>query len=200
MRYSTQQNQLISNNSNPAADKNLERGFSFIELMITITILVILTGVAIPSFTGLMARNKVTVATNAVFESLYIARSYAITQQKKVHVCHMSEPNSMTCSDQRDYNTPWTNGWLVYADLNDDNDYDQGDSIIRVMQSSELTNVVFNQQGRLRFFPDGSARSAGFYVCDQQQQSYRHVYLLYSGRARVNQSLSAKQKSVCDAA
>lgn len=175
-------------------------GFSLIELMVTITIMTILIGISVPSFASLMARNKVTVQTNALFESLYLARSYAISQQKKVLVCHMSQPDSMDCSTQRNYNTPWVNGWLVFADVNNNGEYDNDDRLIKVMQANNHANIIFNQQGRLRFFPDGSARSAGFYICDKQQQTYRHIYLLHSGRARINETLSTQQKEHCDAA
>lgn len=175
-------------------------GFSFIELMVSITILAIITGISIPSFATFIARNKVTTQTNALFESLYLARSYAISQQQNVHVCHLSNSDSMQCSTQRSHNTSWSNGWMVFADLNKDNEFSSDDELIHIMQSNASANVVFNQRGRLRFFPNGSARSAGFYICDQQQQNYRHLYLLHSGRARINQQLSARQKSLCDAA
>ncbi len=173
-------------------------GFSLIELIISIAIMAILIGISVPSFTSIIARNNVVTQTNTIFESLYLARSYAITQQKNVHVCHMSKPDSLECHQQRDYNTAWSNGWLIFADVNNTNEYDDGDNLIRAFQASERANIVFNQQGRLRFFPDGSARSAGFYVCDKQQKNYRHVYLLHSGRARANETITAQQKSHCD--
>ena len=179
---------------------NSQLGFTLIELMVTITIAAIIISISIPSFASLLARNKVTVQTNALFESLYLARNYAITEQKKVHVCHRDNSNSTECDPQRNYNSAWHNGWLVFVDKNDNNDYDQNDKLIRVFEPTTQTNIVFNQQGRLRFFPNGSARSAGFYVCDQQQKTYRHVYLLHSGRVRSNSSMTVQQKATCDAA
>lgn len=186
-------------NRRKTINKQSQLGLSFIELMVTVSIMVIVTGLSIPSFANLIARNKVTTQANAVFESLYIARSTAITRQNNVHVCPMSEANSMQCDQQRDYNSDWSNGWLVFADANNNNEYDESDTLIRIFQATEHANIVFNQRGRLRFFPDGSARSAGFYICDRQKHSYRHIYLLYSGRARVNDILTDKQKAICDA-
>ncbi|MBX2847345.1 MAG: GspH/FimT family pseudopilin [Acidiferrobacterales bacterium] len=174
-------------------------GLSLIELVMTTAIVAIVTGLSIPSFAELINRNRVVAHTNKIFESLYVARSFAITQQVNVHVCYMSKPNSMLCDTDRGYNSTWgENGWLVYADVNNDNEYDDEDNLIKIFQANEHTNIVFNQRGRLRFFPDGSARSAGFYICDKQQQNYRHIYLLYSGRARINQALTDKQKTICD--
>ena len=204
MDYSNTVNALLLNESAkhqiyPTNRYNSQIGTTFVELMIVITIIVIVTGLSIPSFANLMARNKVTTQANTVFESLYLARSTAITQQKNVQICHMSKPNSLECNQQRDFNTVWSNGWLIFADVNGDNEYDEDDNLIKVVDASDHTNIVFNQQGRLRFFPDGSARSAGFYICDQQQIDYRHIYLLYSGRARISQSLTEKQRAICDA-
>ena len=175
-----------------------QSGFNFLELMVSIAIVTILIGLAIPSFASLIFKNQVSVQTNALFQSLYLARSYAITTQKKVHVCHMDDPISMTCSLDRDFNSNWSNGWLVFVDENNNNDFDEDDIFVNVKQTDQRVNVVFNQRGRLRFFPDGSSRSAGFYICDSEKQNYRHIFLLYSGRARVNGQLSDLQKTRCD--
>jgi len=182
----------------PTKTLNTSLGFSLIELLITLSIIVITTSISIPSFISLINNNKVTTQTNAIFESLYLARSYAITRQKNVHVCHMSEPNIEKCDSNRDFNTSWSNGWLVFADINNDNEFDDNDNLIQVVSATSHINVIFNQRGRLRFFSDGSARSAGFYICDQQKINYRHIYLLYSGRARTSEQITTKQKKICD--
>lgn len=177
--------------------KSNSAGFSLTELMIAIAILSIVSGMAIPSFGALIARNQLTTQSNAILTSLYLARSYAITQQKNVHICQLNINGTETCSANTDSNRNWSKGWLVFADLNGNNNFDADDSLITVLQTNETTNIVFNQRGRLRFFPDGSARSAGFYLCNKEYEQYKHIYLLYSGRARVNETLSKKQKSIC---
>jgi len=108
--------------------KQSQLGFTLIELMISITIVAIIMGISIPSFAELIARNKVSIQTNAIFESLYLARSYAITQQKKVHVCRKSNSDMIECHQQNDYNATWSNGWLVFVDTNNDNNYDENDN------------------------------------------------------------------------
>ena len=176
------------------------KGFSLIELLILLSIIVIATGISTPSFISLINSSRVTTQTNSIFESLYLARSYAITQQKNVHICHMSEPNIEQCDSDRDYNTAWSNGWLVFADINNNNEFDNEDNLIQVNAPNMNTNIVFNQRGRLRFFPNGSARSAGFYICDRQNMHYRHIFLLYSGRARTSKKITTRQQEVCDKA
>lgn len=175
-----------------------QSGFNLIELLVFIAILTIIAGAAIPSFASLISRNQVVVQSNTLLGSLHLARSYAITQQKNVHVCHIDQEDLQACSEARGYNSDWSSGWLVFVDVNNNNDFDNADHLVRSFLSNSQTNIVFNQRGRLRFFPDGSSRSAGFYVCDKQQLNYRHVYLLYSGRARIGAQLNTTQKVRCD--
>ena len=177
-----------------------QRGFSLLELIISIAVLASLTSLAIPSFAAMLARNKVITQTNAVFEALYIARSHAISKQKNVHVCPIQIDDNTRCGDNLGYNANWSGGWLIFADNNRNANLDKSDEILQIVEMPKSINIVFNQRGRLRFFPDGSARSAGFYMCDKAQSNYKHIYLLHSGRARVNNKLTAKQKLRCDQA
>ena len=185
----------------------LTRGFTLIELLSSLAILLLLTGLAIPSMANLIAKNRVITQSNSIIGSLNLARSYAINTQKNVHICHLSsdgDANSknhpVKCDTNRDFNRKWSNGWIVFADNDADNEFTDVDDLLRVVEMHNPINIVFNQRGRLRYFGNGSARSAGFYVCDLQQQSFRHVYLLHTGRARINQNLTAKQKKICDKA
>ena len=177
--------------------KKISHGFTLVELMVTLTVSAILATAAAPSFANLIARNKVLIQTNAILESLYLARSYAIVKQRNVHVCHLDPETNSSCSEDRNYNSKWSHGWLVFADNNGDRNFDGNDELLQVVEMPDSVNIVFNQRGRLRFFPDGSARSSGFYICDRQQNSFQHIYLLHSGRARINQKMNAKQKSTC---
>ena len=173
-------------------------GFSLLELIISIGLIVVLVGIAVPSFGSMMARSHLRTQTHQLIESLYIARNHALTEQTIVHVCQLDKESTTQCSTKRGSNRNWSHGWLVFADINGNNNFDNDDSLIRSVAMPDTINIVFNQRGRLRFFPDGSARSAGFYICNKNEQLTRHVYLLHTGRARVNEKLSARQKSICE--
>lgn len=172
-------------------------GITLIELMIVVILVAALLLIAMPSFAGLFSKTRVSTQTNAILETLHIARSYAITQQRNVHICHLDPSTMDSCDADRNFNSAWSVGWLVFVDTNNNKDLDQKDHVLKIVEMSGTVNIVFNQRGRLRFFPDGSARSAGFYICDRGQTSFRHVYLLHTGRARINKSLSEQQKSIC---
>lgn len=172
-------------------------GHSFIELVIVTALAAILLLLAMPSFASLYANTQVSTQTNAIIQTLHLARTHAVTQQRNVHICHLDRATMNTCDQDRGFNSAWSVGWLVFADNNRNKDLDDKDQVLQIVEMSDTINIVFNQRGRLRFFANGSARSAGFYICDRDQRSFRHLYLLHTGRARINKQLSERQKSIC---
>jgi len=63
------------------------RGFSLVELMVTIAVLAILLAIGIPSFASLIASNRLTSATNELVAALQTARTEAIRRNVRVTVC-----------------------------------------------------------------------------------------------------------------
>lgn len=177
--------------------KSKQAGYSLLESVITIGILTALVGVSAPSFASLILKNELTTLSNTVLNSLSYARNHAVSQQQIVHLCQLESADDTSCSKDYGYNRDWSNGWLIFADVNRNNELDEEDHVLQHVQLDTSAKVIFNQRGRLRFFPEGGARSAGYYLCDKLGKEFRHVYLLYSGRARVNRTLSQKQRATC---
>ena len=173
-------------------------GFTLIELMITISILATLVMVAVPSFQNLIARNQLIATTNDLITALALARQKSVTFSRDVYLCELL--NEDTCNEDRPFNADWTKGWMVFIDNNQNGTLDNNDTISHLSYHPSRSNkknlaIVFNQQGRLRFRPDGSARSAGFYLCTPRH--HKHVFLLYSGRTRHNEHLDENQIKKC---
>src|SRR5258705_13390520 len=78
-----------------------ERGFTLIEMLITITILAILLAIAVPSMIGLIRDQRVKTATFDVYATFIFARSEAIKRNANVLIT----PNA----------TDWGGGWQVLA-------------------------------------------------------------------------------------
>ena len=174
-------------------------GFSLIELMVALSVTAVLLASAAPSFGSLVNSTRVSVQSNHLLESLLQARAEAVNRHKLVQICQMDDVASLECSSDYSSYRNWSVGWMIFEDTNGNNNYDSNDEIIRVEQGNEHVQLVFNQRGRLRFFPDGRARSAGFTVCGANQRHYRHIYLLHTGRARVDENATDKQKAKCNA-
>lgn len=173
------------------------QGFTVIELLISVTIIGVLFSIAVPSFKSLLNNAQLTDLSSSLHTSLMHARSHAINHQVMVIVCELENQEKPTCNQNRSRYANWQNGWMSYADLNNNNKLDASDNILQVRQAKGQTNIVFNQAGRLRFFPQGSARSAGFYLCNADSSNTRYIRLLYTGRSRSSGELSVKQLNTC---
>ncbi|MCM2296658.1 GspH/FimT family pseudopilin [Rhodoferax sp.] len=58
--------------------KQLERGFSLIELLVTISVIAILSAIAVPSFQSMIETRRLIAATEGVYAHLQFARSEAV--------------------------------------------------------------------------------------------------------------------------
>ena len=171
------------------------RGFTLIELIITIGIVVIISSISIPSLTQFLQKNKIESSSNELFTMLALARQNAIVSGKDTYACELTNNNQ--CNIERPFGAVWNNGWLVFQDNNQNSDLDDEDDILLIHKNQSKVGVIFNQRGRLRFRSDGSARSAGFYICTER--SSKHILILYSGRARINKLKDPQRIEQCRA-
>ncbi|WP_417660587.1 GspH/FimT family pseudopilin [Pseudomonas sp.] len=84
------------------------KGFTLIELMVTVAVLAIVITVAAPSFSNLLADNRASALANELQGALQLARSEAIKRRQNVTVCRSNAAQD-DCAD----GTNWANGWLV---------------------------------------------------------------------------------------
>jgi type IV fimbrial biogenesis protein FimT len=137
------------------------KGFSMIELMITISVAAILLALAIPSFTSFLNANRVTSQANELLATFQMARLESIRRGATVVVCGSNNANAATpiCTA----GSGWT-GWLSFVDVNRDNTFAtaNGDTLISVNALSGVAATGSSNVGAAVVFrPDGLARTTG---------------------------------------
>ena len=161
------------------------KGFTLIELMITLAVAAILLGLAAPSFTDLIKNNRMVTQLNQLNSSISLARSEAVKRGVTVTVCNSA--NQTTCSGTWDKSN---NGWIVFVDTNDDNDAaDTGEEIVRVHAALSGNNKLsFNNTGKISYKPSGIGNKAGtFTLCDDRNPAINYAKALIvnsTGRLR----------------
>ena len=105
--------QLAPTPQRPVAGAIKVRGFSLIELMVTVGILAILAALAGPSFQPLIDKWRVQQAVENMKSTLYYARSEAIKRGGRIGI--QRNDDVADCAE----NSPsqeWSCGWFVFVD------------------------------------------------------------------------------------
>jgi type IV fimbrial biogenesis protein FimT len=90
------------------------RGFTLVELMVTIGVAAIVIGLAVPSFVTTIRESQMTAASNDLVSTFQLARSEAIKRNLPVTVCRTSGFNdpAPACGTGEG----WHEGWIAFVD------------------------------------------------------------------------------------
>lgn len=150
-----------------------QRGFTLIESMVAIAVMLVLVAIAVPSFRDASHRSQLRAATNALVTSAHLARSEAIKRNAPVTMCMSSDGQNCTASGS------WEQGWIIRSDV----------TLRR--QSTRPSGVRITNGGiaNLTFQPTGvDATSAVFRVCRAPAAEERTVTIDATGRPSVRKT------------
>jgi len=91
----------------------ISRGFTLVEMMITVAILAVLLAIATPSFNSALLGSRLTSYANNLVASANLARSEAVKRNANISLCVSS--NGTSCESTGE----WKNGWIVACKTND---------------------------------------------------------------------------------
>lgn len=172
-------------------------GFSLIELIVSIVVVVVITTVAIPSFISLVNNNRLTSQANEFLAAVTLARTEAIKQNENMVFCHSADGANCSAPPSEG----WV-GWLVHDTVDNTpiaTGIIQSEKIV-VLSSTNIAAATMNSIGHsMRFSAQGLLRSGNannplngvLRVClpgTELPQNIRDIELRSGGRARVTSS------------
>ncbi len=133
-------------------DLQTRKGFTVIELMVTLSITAILLSLGVPAFQDYSLRQRMSASISALHNDLLYGRSQAVYRNTQVVACPGSPSSGCTQS------TDWTAGWIIFDDTDTDRQHQADEDLLRHGQG--LDNIwIHSSSGRhsFRFYPNGSS-------------------------------------------
>jgi len=171
-------------------------GYTLVELMLVLTIGGILFSMAVPAFGAMMARQRLAVGVDTLFADLQLSRSEAITRSRSIFIGRSQDGENCINTGA------WDDGWMVFVDINKNNQRDTDEQILRIQQAMhqniDITFGSLNSTG-IRFKSDGTGTFNGtFTFCDGLGNAApRAIIFYYSGRPRYALTRSDGSELVC---
>ncbi len=167
-------------------------GFTIIELMFTVFIAAVLLAIAVPSFRGMMASNRLVTQTNDLIGAMNYARSEAITRNRTAVFCRADSDTDTDCSAA-------AGNWGFWIIRNTAGEVSRRGTLPDYGGAMRVTSTI--GLDRIAFGADGLARtSLGALLTNQQidvcstynsGQNKRGIVVGSSSRVTVNKSSTA---------
>jgi len=132
----------------------LKRGFTLVELMVTIAVMAIIAMIAAPSFGNILYKQQLNTNTRELISTLSQARSQAVILRKDTTVHLMNGTNTET-----DYY------WQTTANNS-------------VISPSSISQIVFNKEGAIS---SGITADTDFIICNSKSGTTRVFALTKMG-------------------
>ncbi len=168
------------------------RGFSLLELMATLVLVVVVMGVGAPSMFDMIRTSTLIAINNEVVVDMQFARSEAIKRNLSVTVCAAN-----TASNGCKNGTDWSDGWIVFGEsISVNGTVDPGETIFRIHKgtnrdsmkinmtaATNLTNALVFLGNGFPIAPGGLPPSGTLLICDDGDPGYsRNIVINKTGR------------------
>lgn len=151
----TSRHEPFSREPRGVASATGQAGVTLVELLVVVVLVAILMSIGVPSYRYVTTSNRLATEIDALMGDLQYARSEAAREGQYVTVCVAQSTSPATCAATG--TATWQNGWIIFADVNNDGTIDTGDPVLRIrnafsssdtLVSSPATSAVtFNRDG-----------------------------------------------------
>ena len=167
-------------------------GFTLMELMIAISIITILSTIAVPSFYYMNNLRITQSQIENLQRTLSMARQMALAKNRQTIVCPSGDGS--TCNNDND----WSYGYMAYIDRNRDGDFnDAQDQLIEYIpgvrnvatrkDTSSFSHKLTGSRSEVKFSAQGAALETNqtLTYCDGNQKTKFEVVINLQGRIEV---------------
>ena len=164
----------------PIAPNSMFKGFTLIELMVSVSVTSILTAIAVPNFSDFIVRMRVDNEISQLHRILLITRNAAINSGNKAIICPLDA--TFQCTDQ------WHKELSVFIDVNDNKQFDANEKVIRLRSEINTGDKLVYGKGRnkITYKPTGQLSGLAngtFRYCPQSHKNKaRGIVIARSGR------------------
>lgn len=153
----------------------IARGFTLVELMVTLAVIAILAVVAMPSMTAVINNSRLSGQAEELVASIQLARAEAVRRNARVTICPST--NGTTCASS----TAWSS-WIIHG--MDNTASPPVDEVIRgssanagIQISGPVGGIVFRPSGLV----DSQASITACMPTSQPAQNQRVLTVMISG-------------------
>lgn len=169
--------------------KNSTAGFTLIELMITLGLLAVLIGIALPGFSEWQRNIRMDVTTRELIRIVQLAKVSAITHASLVTLCPSSDGAECTRN--------WQDGILVFEDVDGDRKLGDEEVLIRHHQFSgfngDITWRAFQNRRYLQITAQGFTRyqNGNFTLCPADKNIGFARQIIINRTARIRHAVDS---------
>ncbi len=159
-----------------------KQGFTLYELLVTLALLAVLVGMAVPAFGIYIAKGRQAVEINALFHAIHRARKASILRRKVVTIC--ATRDGRQCGSMAD----WSTGWLLFENTDADSPprVDDSEPILAVHPVDAGIAIAANRRGFTLRATVRRATNGTLVVCDRTVRAApRALVVSYTGRPRM---------------
>jgi type IV fimbrial biogenesis protein FimT len=150
-------------------------GFTLVELLTTLTILMITLAIALPAFAGLIGRQQLILERERFGAALNNARIIAISSNRRVTLCPSLD--GQNCRSE----PFWEQGWLQFEDRNANREHDPKERIMRHEPGGDSPVTIRSSVSRRRI----TYQSTGLALGSNVTISFCHPDSPASGKALI---------------
>ena len=165
-----------------------EPGFTLIEVVTALTVASVLAMVALPAFSGVLARSRAAEARTALAATLLDAVRHAGNSGSEVVLCPSRDAS--TCDDSWD----WSQGWVAFADPDRNRVRGASEAVVHAERALSPRTRLISTPGRRRMVFQPSGGNAGsnitFTLCDRRN-AVEPISLVISNAGHLRQTTAS---------